>query len=82
MILQLEQAVTAYADKYKPQLPWVTVEKQLYSSLENYHKVKLIMQYLEKETSYTLYVKESLKTNYLYQFLYKYNKLFTGGSGN
>ena len=43
----IDQAMEAYSSKYKPQLPWVTVEKNLYSMVDVNKLLKTQMKGLE-----------------------------------
>lgn len=43
----IDQAMEAYSSKYKPQLPWVTVEKNLYSMIDVNRLIKTQIKGLE-----------------------------------
>ena len=62
----IDQAMEAYSNKYKPQLPWVTVEKNLYSMIDVNRQLKTQMKGLELSQKAYICVQPSLKTNYLY----------------
>lgn len=62
----IEKATDYYAGKYKEQKPWVTVEGKMYTNMDMLKEIKEVMNMLENEENYKLYLRASLKSNYLY----------------
>lgn len=65
-----------YAGKYRQQTPQATMEKVLYSNMEKSENIQEAVTRLESSGQFRLSAGSGLKTNYLYQYAYKYNKIF------